>query len=100
MGLEIDMEKAYDRLEWVFLYKVMKRFGFLEVWIQWVLQCIITPSFFILINGAPYGFFKFERGLGQWDLLSPFLFVLVGKVLSRMIGRAGLNDRIKGVKLS
>ena len=31
------------------------------------------------------------------DLLSPFLFVLVGEVLSRMIGSAGHNDRIKGV---
>ena len=100
MGLKIDMEKAYDRLEWEFLHKVMKCFGFPEVWIQWVLQCITTPTFSILINGAPYRFFKSKRGLRQGDPLSPFLFVLAGEVLSRMIGRASLNDRIKGVKLS
>ena len=31
MGLKIDMEKAYDRLEWEFLHKVMKCFGFPKV---------------------------------------------------------------------
>ena len=65
-----------------------------------MLQCITTPSFSILINGAPYGFFKSKRGLRQGDPLSPFLFVLAGEVLFRMIGRASLDDRIKGVKLS
>lgn len=99
MGLKIDMEKANDRLEWEFLYTVMKSFGFPEVWNQWVLQCITTPSFSILINGASYGFFKSERGLRQGDPLSPFLFVLAGEVLSRMIWRTGLKDRIKRVKL-
>ena len=78
----------------------MKCFGFPEVWIQWVLQCVTTPSFSILVNGAPYGFFKSKRGLRQGDPLSPFLFVLAGDVLSRMIGRVGLNDMIKEVKLS
>ena len=78
----------------------MKCFGFPEVWIQWVLQCVTTPSFSILVNGAPYGFFKSERGLRQGDPLSPFLYVLAGEVLSRMIGRVGRNDMIKGVKLS
>ena len=36
----------------------------------------------------------------QCDPLSPFLYVLAREVLSRMIGRVGLNDMIKGFKLS
>ena len=57
MGLKIDMEKAYDRLEWCFLEKVLQGFGFPNIWIQWAMQCVITTSFSILINGSPYSFF-------------------------------------------
>lgn len=43
MSLKIDMEKAYDRLEWNFLLNVLKCFGFPSMWIQWVIQCVTTP---------------------------------------------------------
>ena len=74
MGLKIDMEKAYDRLEWCFLEKVLHGFGFPNIWIQWVMQCVTTTSFSMLINGSPYSFFKPKRGLRQGD--PPLLFYL------------------------
>jgi len=39
MALKIDMEKAYGRLEWGFIEKVLSGFGFPNTWIQWVMQC-------------------------------------------------------------
>ena len=33
MGLKIDMGKAYDRLEWCFLEKVLRAFSFPSIWI-------------------------------------------------------------------
>ena len=74
MGLKIDMEKAYDRLEWCFPEKVLHGFGFPNIWIQWVMQCVTTTSFSMLINGSPYSFFKPKRGLRQGD--PPLLFYL------------------------
>ena len=62
MGLKIDME-GYDRIECPFLKKVLAKFGFLKIWIQWVMQCVTTTSFSVLINGSPFGFFKSQRGL-------------------------------------
>lgn len=38
-----------------------------------------------MINGTPKGLFPAERGLRQGDPPSPFLFLIVGEALSRMI---------------
>ena len=34
--LSIDFEKAFDKVEWEFLYFVMKKFGFEEKFIRWI----------------------------------------------------------------
>lgn len=56
-ALKIDIEKAYDRMEWRFLLKVLRCFGFSERWVGLVEQCISTVSYLIMLNGLPYGFF-------------------------------------------
>lgn len=35
-ALKLDMEKAYDRMEWGFLLTVLRCFGFDERWLGWV----------------------------------------------------------------
>lgn len=45
-------------------------------------------------------FFKPGRGLCQGDPLSPFLFVLVTEVLSRIIKREEQRNKIHGIKIS
>ncbi|KAK3040477.1 hypothetical protein RJ639_028762 [Escallonia herrerae] len=52
-AIKINMEKAYNKMEWAFILFVLKSFGFYNQWIQWVDQCINTASMSILINGAP-----------------------------------------------
>ena len=64
------------------------------------MQCVITTSFSILINGSPYSFFKPKRGLRQGDPLSPFLFILTTEVLARLIEREAANNKIIGYKLA
>lgn len=98
VAIKVDMEKAYDKMEWCFLEKVMRCFGFNDKWINWVMQCISTVSFSILINGGPMGFFNPMRGLRQGDPLSPFLFILGAEVLSRLIQKAEESGAIHGIK--
>lgn len=57
MAIKVDMERAYDKIEWPFLLEVMKCFGFDSIWINWIQQCISTTSFSTLVNGGPIGFF-------------------------------------------
>ena len=68
--------------------------------IQWVMQCVTTPSFFILINGSPYDFFSPERGIRQGNPLSLFLFILAVEVLARLINREASQHKIKGFQLA
>ena len=60
MLYKLDIEKAYDKINWNFLIAVLGRMGFTEKgWIKW---CISIASFSVMLNGSPEGFFKSSRG--------------------------------------
>lgn len=52
MTLNLDMEKAYDRLEWKFLKIMLLNFDFPLTFVHWILQCVTTSSATILLNSS------------------------------------------------
>ena len=53
MAIKLDMNKAYDRVEWSFLEFIMEKLGFNGRWITLMMLCVSSVSYYILINGAP-----------------------------------------------
>lgn len=87
-GLKLDMNKAYDRIEWNFLQAVLEKMGFAQNWVDLVMSCVSSTKLAVMMNGSPGDFFTPTRGLRQGDPLSPFLFLFVNDVLSKMIIKA------------
>lgn len=97
MAVKSDISKAYDRLEWSFIREVLERMGFHHTWVNWMLQCISTVSYSFLINNEVAGNVHPQRGIRQGDLLSPYIFILCGEVLSGLCKKAQISGTLPGV---
>uniref|UniRef100_A0A803NWR9 Reverse transcriptase n=1 Tax=Cannabis sativa TaxID=3483 RepID=A0A803NWR9_CANSA len=100
MAIKLDMHKAYDRMEWSFLHRVLRANDFNEKSCKLLMSCVSTMSYSVLINGSPSKKFTLQRGLRQGDPLSPFLFLLCQEVMSRLILKAEQRGEIHGIQIA
>uniref|UniRef100_A0A2N9HGL8 Reverse transcriptase domain-containing protein n=1 Tax=Fagus sylvatica TaxID=28930 RepID=A0A2N9HGL8_FAGSY len=100
VAIKIDLQKAYDRLNWGFLKAVLLQFGFSADFVKWIMLCVTSVSSSLLINGGKTKTFFPTRGLRQGDPLSPYLFILCQEVLSRMFERQHAVGNLHGVRMN
>uniref|UniRef100_A0A803QLK0 Reverse transcriptase domain-containing protein n=1 Tax=Cannabis sativa TaxID=3483 RepID=A0A803QLK0_CANSA len=85
MAIKLDMHKAFDRIEWGFLEKVLRCNGFDSQVSGLIMICVSTVSYSVLLNGVPQKKLYPKRGLRQGDPLSPFLFLLCHEAIAKIV---------------
>ena len=98
-ALKIDMTKAYDRFNWNFLKAIPMAMNFNDRWVKWIMECVTSVQYTLLINGNITQSFTPRKGLRQGDPLSPYLFLMCANILSQALMKAKNQKRIKGVKI-
>jgi len=93
--LNLDFEKAFDSIEWNFVFNAMLYFGFPEKLIKWLKIFYNDVQTCVVSNGNISEMFKPTRGVRQGCPLSPSLFVIAAELLAIYIRQ---NDTIKGIK--
>ena len=77
----------------------MRRLGFNEKWIGWVMKCITSVSYSVIINGEAHGSISPSRGLRQGDPLSPYLFILCTEAFSALLDDASNRKKLNGISI-
>ena len=80
--LFLDFRKAFDTIEWDFLFNVLKRFGFKEQFITWIKVLYTDCKSCIYNNGHRSQLFNPSRGIRQGCPISALLYILAAEVLA------------------
>ncbi len=83
--IALDQEKAYDKVDHTYLWKVLERFGIPPDFIHLVQSLYKHANTSIMINGILSRPYRIYRGVRQGDPLSCLLFDLAIEPLSAMI---------------
>ncbi|CAN1141001.1 LINE-1 retrotransposable element ORF2 protein [Linum perenne] len=105
-AMKIDLMKAFDSVEWLFVFETLKAMNFPLQYVDWIKECFQASMLSVNINGTSMGYFPAKRGLRQGDPISPYLFVISMEVLNCLFERSveskryHLHPQCKGVSLT
>ena len=94
--LFLDFEKAFDTVEWNFMFKVLNKFNFGSGFINWIKTLYTNPLCLVKNNGYFSNIINLSRGIRQGCAISAIIFILVVEVLSLNLKQ---NTDIKGIKI-
>lgn len=80
--IPLDAKKAFDRVEWRYLFYTLEKFGFGKNFVTWVKLLYSAPVASVRTNNTQSPYFPLHRSTCQGCPLSPLLFALAIKPLS------------------
>ena len=92
----LDFEKAFDSLNWNFLFLALEKYGFGKSFIQWIKIFYNKPTFCVKNNGVLSKESVMERGIQQGCAVSALLFILCIEYMSNEITK---SPNVSGIKL-
>jgi hypothetical protein len=97
-ALKIDMMKAYDTVEWHYLYGCLVKLGFAHPWINSVMRCVTNVRYVIRVKGDLTEPVIQPRGIRQGDPISPYLFLLWTEGLSCLLLEKERCGELQGIQ--
>ncbi|GBG91438.1 hypothetical protein CBR_g52393 [Chara braunii] len=92
----IDLEKAYDRVRWEFLFQSLHRRGIGETFCNWTRLLLTAARTCMQVNGVRSGFLQLTRSVRQGCPLSPALYVIYIEALHDLLRG---DEALQGLQL-
>ena len=83
--LTVDLQKAFDSIDHVFLLACLAKFGFGENFIAWISILLNKNESCVSNGGHTTQYFKLQRGARQGDPIAAYLFIIVLEIFFIMI---------------
>ena len=94
--ISLDFLKAFDRLDWNFIFKALEKFGYGKNFMYLIPICYNNIQSKVKINGLLSDPFTLSRGVRQSCPLSMLLYVIAAEVLASFVI---VDKRVKGVQI-
>ena len=91
--MSVDQEKAFDKVDTGFLYKIMKKLGYSDIFINFIKKLYKNTFSIISNNGFHLDPFALSRGVRQGCPLALLLYIINGEIINLNIK---MNKKIIG----
>ncbi|KAL5773508.1 hypothetical protein ACOSP7_013099 [Xanthoceras sorbifolium] len=100
LAWKIDLAKAYDKLQWSFICRVLEEVGIKGSFRDLIMSCITSVDYKVIMNGEVTESFSPSCGIRQGDPISPYIFVIRMEKLSHIINCKVVDNSWKAIKVS
>ncbi|TYK23421.1 uncharacterized protein E5676_scaffold605G00020 [Cucumis melo var. makuwa] len=108
--VKVDLQKAYDFVNWDFLFGLLIAIGTPSKFVSWIRACVTSPMFSIMINGSLKGVFHGRKGVKKSSIfvagvsneaashLAASMGFVLGNLPVRYLGLPLLTGRLQLVR--
>lgn len=96
---KLDFSRAYDKVDWGFLFAAMSKLGFPIPFLNMVRLLFRDASNHVNVNGRLSPAFEIKRGVRQGCFLAPYLFLIASEALNALVKQQVALRLIRGISL-